>query len=252
LASGGVVLLEPGHSFTHCFWPAVDNYEPDVRAAVLHFLKPGFTFLDCGANIGYFSVLAGQRVEPGGRVIAIEANPVTYQLLKRNLKINDFGTAIHCALTSEPGKVELFMPRSGGDVYSSIRKGGLVRGNDVESFSVLGRTLDEVVASLQLERVNLVKIDIEGGELEVLRSASRIMRELRPVILCEYGTNTWPAFGATKESLLALIAERNYFVGVFDTIRKRVRRADSGIWDLPYINLILQPKENANDKAMPV
>src|SRR6266446_1618018 len=98
--SGGVLLLERGHSFTCCFWPAVDNYEPDVRAALLRFLKPDDTFLDCGANIGYFSVLAGGVVGSGGRVVAIEANPVTYRLLERNLKVNGWGVAVHCALTA--------------------------------------------------------------------------------------------------------------------------------------------------------
>src|SRR5215467_8450810 len=73
IPSGGVLLLERKHSFTHCFWPDVDQYEPDVRAALLHFLKPGDVFLDCGANIGYFSVLAGHLVGPEGQVIAIEA-----------------------------------------------------------------------------------------------------------------------------------------------------------------------------------
>src|SRR5207253_4151635 len=98
LPGGGLLLLEAGHSFTYCFWPGVDQYEPDVRAALRHFLKPGSVFLDCGANIGYFSVLAGGLVGPTGRVISVEANPVTLQRLQRNLAVNGFGTAVHCAL----------------------------------------------------------------------------------------------------------------------------------------------------------
>lgn len=245
LASGGVLLLERGHSFTYCFWPAVDGYEPDVRAALRHFLKPGDTFLDCGANVGYFSVLAGALVGPGGRVVAVEANPVTYDLLRRNLALNGFGTAVHCALTTSEGETELFTPREGGDVYSSLRKGGLVCGDDVETFRVAGRTLDEVVASLGLDRVDVLKIDIEGAELDVLRAAPRLMRESRPVIICEYGTNTWPAFGACAASLLAMLGERGYRAGLFDAVSRTVRPADGRVWDSHYANLILLPVERA-------
>lgn len=241
LASGGVLLLEPGHSFTHCFWPGVDKYEPDVRAALLHFLKLGDTFLDCGANIGYFSVLAGGVVGTGGRVVAVEANPVTFALLERNLEVNGCGIAVHCALTPVPGEVQLFVPRQGGDVYSSLRKGGLVNGDDIESIMVNGRTLDDVVLSLGIDRVDVLKIDIEGGELDVLRSASRLLREMRPVVVCEYGTNTWPAFGATAKGLLELLGQCGYIAGVFDSQRGVVVPVDHQVWKSPYVNLVLQP-----------
>ena len=138
LPNGGILLLEPRHSFTYCFYPGVDQYEPDVRAALQYFLKLGNTFIDCGANIGYFSVLANNLVGKAGKVISIEANPVTFSLLEANLKANNFGVPIHCALTNEAGEVELFMPTEGGDVYSSLRKGGLVNGESIQSFKVLG------------------------------------------------------------------------------------------------------------------
>ena len=56
LPTGGVLLLEPGHAFTGCFWPDVDRYEPEVCAFLRRVLKPGATFIDCGANVGYFSI----------------------------------------------------------------------------------------------------------------------------------------------------------------------------------------------------
>lgn len=84
LQNGGILLLEPEHSFTYCFYPGVDAYEPDVRMALQFLLKPGNTFIDCGANVGYFSVQAAQLVGNAGKVISIEANPLTYSLLERN------------------------------------------------------------------------------------------------------------------------------------------------------------------------
>ncbi len=244
LAGGGLLILEANHSFTNCFWPAVDDYEPDVRAALRHFLEPGATFVDCGANIGYFSVLAGHLVGPSGRVVAIEANPATRRLLETNLKANGLGVPVACALVAETGEVTLFVPREGGDVYSCLRTGGLVQGTEVEAIRVPGRTLDDVVSSMELDRLDLLKIDIEGGELDVLQSARHVLRYLRPVVVCEYGANTWPAFNATATQLLELLAQVDYSVGVFDVEGKRVLPVEDSVWDSPYANLILQPREN--------
>lgn len=240
LSTGGTLWLEPSHSFTTCFWPAVDQYEPDVRAALLHFLKPGATFVDCGANVGYFSVMAQQIVGSRGLVVSIEANPATFSLLERNLACNGDAIAINCALMSHAAETQLFVPRE-GDVYSSLRKGGLVGGEGVQTIRVTGRTLDQVAASLQLRRLDLLKVDIEGGELDVLRSATRVIRDLRPVVVCEYGTNTWPAFGATAEQLTILMREHDYSIGTYDVSRQVVVPAGPQVWNSAYANLVLMP-----------
>ena len=247
LAGGGRLWLHPGHSFTHCFWPAIDGYEPDVRTFIETFLRPGQTFLDCGANVGYFSIVAGHRVGPTGRVLAVEANPTTFGLLSDNLRLNGFGDGVHCALTNEPGDVTLHMSRAGGDVYSSLRREGINNGQDVESFVVPGRLLDDVLADRKIDRVDMVKVDIEGAELDVLRSAPRLMEIDRPLIICEYGMNTWPAFGASFEQLLAMLEVRNYAVGVFDTRARRVVPPGPELRQSAYANLILFPEERRGE-----
>jgi FkbM family methyltransferase len=243
LSNGGVLRLEPKHSFTHCFYPGVDQYEPDVRAALNFFLKTSDIFIDCGANVGYFSVLGNSLVGKTGKVISIEANPVTFSLLEANLKINHFGIPIHCALTNEAGEVELFMPTEGGDVYSSLRKGGLVKGKSIQSFKVLGRTLDDVVKELSLSKVDLVKIDIEGAELDVLKSASHLLSSFRPLVITEYGTNTWPKFGATSEDLKKLAEKHSYQLRIFNLKTKNLVPVKEETWLSGYANIILIPEE---------
>lgn len=241
LPSGGVLILEQHHSFTHALWPDIDHYEPDVRAAVSHFLKPGGTFVDCGSNVGYFSVLAGNLVGAVGRVYSIEANPVTFQLLERNLKANGFGIPVHCALVTNPGEVELFVPAK-GDVFSSLRKSeSFFQNQEVQSIKVRGRTLDEVLGSFGLEHVDVIKIDIEGGELDVLRSARVTLQKIRPLVICEYGTNTWPAFGATVEGLRGLLEQCNYSAWIFKD--DKLSPVQDKVWSMPYVNLILQPNK---------
>ena len=243
LPNGGVLRLEPRHSFTHCFYPGVDQYEPDVRGALQYFLKAGNTFIDCGANIGYFSVLANALVGKSGKVISVEANPVTFSLLETNLKTNGFGIPIHCALTSEKGELVLSMPTQGGDVYSSLRKGGLVKGESIQSFKVLGRSLDDLVHDLALTKVDLVKIDIEGAEMDVLRSATHLLSKFRPVVITEYGTNTWPNFGATSDDLKNLAQSYSYQLRIFDINNRNLTLIPQETWQSGYANVILIPEE---------
>jgi FkbM family methyltransferase len=244
LPTGGMLLLEPKHAFTGVFWPDVECYEPDVCRFLRYVLKPGGTFIDCGANVGFFSIQAGALVGDGGTVVAIEANPQTYKLLERNLRANNFGLPVHCALTSQTGEVELFVPGT-WDVYSSLRADSLVEGVADNSFKVKARTLDEVVEELALPRVDLVKIDIEGGEFDVLRSAPRLLGTLRPFIIMEYGLSTWPAFGVTGEDLKQLAKDFGYTINLFSVQKQRLIPVGDEIWDTNFINLVLAPKERA-------
>ncbi len=188
--------------------------------------------------------MAGALVGSTGKVISIEANPNAYELLERNLRRNNAGTPIQCALTSRTGEVELFMPTE-GDVYSSLLKGGLVQGDSVMSFKISGRSLDEVVGKLSLSRVDLVKIDIEGAEIDALSSAANCISKFRPVIIMEYGTNTWPAFGATSNDLKQISQRYGYVLRLFDPRRQTLTAIHDEFWSRPYANLILSPEGNS-------
>ena len=242
LPSGGTLLLDHKHAFTGCFWPDVERYEPDVRSFLQYALRPGDTFIDCGANVGYFSVQAGALVGSKGTVVAIEANPRTFKLLERNLLANQFGIPVHCALTSQKGEVELFMPRD-WDVYSSLRADGLVEGHADQSFKVAARTLDEVVGELALKQVDLVKVDIEGGELDVLRSAPHLLSSLRPLIITEYGVKTWGSFGVTHRDLRELARKFDYSLHLFDPQSLKLVNVSDDIWQRPFVNVVMMPDE---------
>jgi len=245
LSTGTRLLLEKEHSFTHCFWPDVDHFEPDVRAALRYFLKPGDTFVDCGANIGYWSVFAAGIVGEKGAVVSIEANPDTFKLLQRNLGINQFGEALNCAVTSKPGQFNLFVPREGGDVYSSLKIGGLVREAGTESYQVEGRTLDDIVTALSIKKIKLVKIDVEGAEMDVLRASGKILNDIRPILIVEYGMNTWPIFNSSAQDLQKFIAEKKYRCWLYNIEGQNLREPKQSDWDSPYTNLVLVPQELA-------
>ncbi|MDX6693587.1 MAG: hypothetical protein QOF02_1190 [Blastocatellia bacterium] len=244
LPTGGTLLLDHKHAFTGCFWPDVDHYEPDVSSFLQHALKPGDVFIDCGANVGYFSVMAGALVGSSGRVVSVEANPKTFKLLERNLRANHFGAAVHCALTSQSGSVELYMPKD-WDVYSSLRANGLVEGNADHSFTVKAQTLDAVVAEQALSKVDVVKIDIEGGEFDVLRSAPKLLADFRPSVITEYSINTWASFDVTHKDLKALAEEFKYSLRLFDPQAQQLTLVGEEVWQYPYANIIMLPDERA-------
>lgn len=244
LPTGGTLLLEHKHAFTGCFWPDVDHYEPEVRTFLQHALRPNDTFIDCGANVGYFSVMAGALVGLGGTVVAIEANPRTFKLLERNLRANGFGTPIHCALTSQTGEVELFMPQD-WDVYSSLRAEGLATGNPDHSFRVRAQTLDDVISQLKLSRVDVVKIDIEGGELDVLRSAPKLLSDFRPLIITEYGSHTWAGFEVSHGDLKELAQRFKYRLRLFDPQTRQLVSISDDVWHNLYVNVVMIPEERS-------
>jgi FkbM family methyltransferase len=244
LPTGGTLLLDHKHAFTGCFWPDVDHYEPDVRSFLQHALKPGDTFIDCGANVGYFSVMAGALVGSSGKVVSIEANPRTFKLLERNLEANRFGIPVQCALTSRTGEVELFMPQD-WDVYSSLRVEGLAAGNPDHSFMVKAQTLDQVVSTLALSKVDVVKIDIEGGELDVLRSAPKLLTDFRPLIITEYSVNTWTGFDVTHKDLKELARKFKYTLRLFDPHAQKLISISEDVWQHPYVNVVMMPEERS-------
>ncbi|MBD0326738.1 MAG: FkbM family methyltransferase [Pyrinomonadaceae bacterium] len=248
LPTGGTLLLEQHHAFTGCFWPDVDHYEPEVRTFLQDALRPNDTFIDCGANVGYFSVLAGALVGKGGTVVSIEANPITFKLLERNLQTNGFGTPIHCALTSQTGEVELFMPQD-WDVFSSLRVEGLATGNPDHSFRVKAQTLDDVVSKLKLARVDVVKIDIEGGELDVLRSAPKLLSDFRPLIITEYGSHTWAGFEVSHGDLKELAQQFKYSLRLFDPQTRKLIPISDDVWQNLYVNVVMIPEERSESSV---
>lgn len=249
--NGGTLLLEPKHSFTDCFWPGgSDYYEPEVRALLINSLRPGHTFIDCGANVGYFSVQATGLVGKSGTIVAIEPNPETFELLKRNLLANKSGIPINCAITSLNGQVELYIP-SDGDVYGSLRSDGLVKqSHTYRSVKVAARTLDEIVKALKLHRVDMIKIDVEGGELDVLNSATFVLDKFRPIVILEYGTNTWPSFGATPSGLRQLANRFGYAPRVFDMQKQEFVTIPDEIWSKTYVNLVLVPEKTGTSTSL--
>jgi FkbM family methyltransferase len=150
-------------------------WEPDISHWLQQHLQPGDVVLDVGANIGYFSLLAGACVGPAGRVIAFEAVPSIADMLERNVRRNGLPVDVRRTAAGDvPGSIEIFRS-SGRNLGRSGTSGGA--GTTSEGAVPVVRVADVVEHDLW-PRIRFVKIDVEGDERRVLRGLEPVLRAL--------------------------------------------------------------------------
>ena len=179
------VVLEAGTGQGQGLWCALAglDYEPELPIW-LGQLRKGAVVIDVGANIGAYALRAARQVGPSGRVIALEPLPETAQRLRRNIVRNRIGniTVVEAAAGDKEGEVDLYA----GDRQSSASMCHTGKG---ASHHVRMTTLDMLVMTQQLQRVDWIKMDIEGAEAIALRGAMDILAKFRPSILFENGSS---------------------------------------------------------------
>src|SRR5262245_31437303 len=143
------------------------TFERDERALVNAFVKPGMTVLDVGAHAGLYTMIAAKRACPGGRVIAFEPSSRERTRLERHLRINGLsGVTIEpVAIGAVDGEVDLYIVDTHQTGCNSLRR---VPGEHAAATRVPIRRLDAYAAEHGIDRVDFVKMDIEGGERDAL------------------------------------------------------------------------------------
>jgi FkbM family methyltransferase len=150
------------------------------------FLAPGMTVLDIGSHHGFYTLLASRKVGPQGRVIAVEASPRERERLRLHLRINRCKnvTVESRALGEAEGMAELYLVSGGETGCNSLRQPNVAQPTERVTVSV--ERLDCVLQEQNIDRVDLIKIDVEGAELSVLKGSHDLLgRRPRPVILIE-------------------------------------------------------------------
>lgn len=164
------------------------GYSLEEQALIASYLQPGDTFIDVGANIGVFSLMAAEKVGPTGSVVAFEPASDTSARLWENVELNGFEdriTILQCALADEKGELALF--DSDVEANDLGKRSFFQHGKAIETVPV--RVFDELVAdgTVVLNKpVGALKIDVEGAELLVLEGMRNFLKQHKPkVVLVE-------------------------------------------------------------------
>jgi FkbM family methyltransferase len=174
------------------------KYEPGMLLILEKFLRTGATFVDLGANEGYFTVIGAKRCGSRGCVVAIEPQYRLLPVITENLRLNEVKWAVvmNVAVTDTPGTVTIHLSADtntgGSGLYRRTKY--LLPIRQIEAM-----TLAEIFDEAQLAHVDLLKVDVEGSEYEILLGSREIFRqarvralalELHPKILADRGKDS--------------------------------------------------------------
>jgi FkbM family methyltransferase len=180
-------------------------WEPHVTQEIRRLLMPGTAFVDIGANIGYFTLLAASLVGTAGRVMAVEPNPDNCELIVKSVRVNGFNNVqvYPYAVAEKEQQFVLGVDGSNSGIFEVEQ--GIGHSGPV----VQAKTLDELLKDEP--RIDLIKIDIEGAEVRALMGMFQVLQRHRPVIFTEF----FPVLlqrhsGATAEEYLQGLRQFGY------------------------------------------
>jgi FkbM family methyltransferase len=180
-------------------------YGWDVRELrfLRRFLQPGMTVLDIGAHHGLYAILASHLVGSTGRVFAFEPSPRITRRLRWHLALNGARQVEvePCAVAASKSRMELFIPTRGVDTIASLRLPQLSQGR-ARSVMVDVVALDDFIAARQVASIDLIKLDVEGAEMDVLAGAREVMQRTKPCWLFEALDSTAESWGNSGRTLV--------------------------------------------------
>lgn len=148
------------------------------------YLKPGMNIIDVGANFGYYTLLFSDAVGPSGSVIAVEPNPDTLTLLRETVALNGMQSRTQIvphALGARRGRALLFMPEGEPKNTLLVTHAELPGGHTIEVETL---TIDDITRSSP--KIDLVKIDAEGAEIDIIIGMGELIARDRPAIALEF------------------------------------------------------------------
>jgi FkbM family methyltransferase len=215
------------------------NFEPTEREFVNHFLRPGDFFVDVGANIGLFTLIAASRVGPTGKVIAFEPTSKTYERLLANIRLNRLGNVdcVRSALSDHAGELELVQSVDGFDAWNSFA--GPTEGQNTARERVDVIEWDSYAEAQRLSgKVTMMKIDVEGWESKVLVGGREMLsRPDSPVLQVEFTDEAAQAAGSSCRALYEFLESLGYRMYVYDSNRRTLAQDDLRD-SYPYANLL--------------
>ncbi|MDX6615649.1 MAG: hypothetical protein QOD60_740 [Solirubrobacterales bacterium] len=190
-----------------------ENYEPEI-GYVDRALQPGMVFVDGGANLGVYTVIASNAVGDGGRVLSFEPGNDAYERLSVNVAANTATnvSARQAALSDSSGLAPLYHTAGHSVSYSLAPDDA----GDTSSEQVKTVTIDEVMAEEGLDRLDFVKLDVEGSEELALRGAAESLTRFRPVVMFETLSEAAISSDLSRDGAWNYLADLDYEFFIVD------------------------------------
>lgn len=212
LPNGSRILVPKGGSGALIYYQGTS--EPETIKLILDYLKPGMVFWDIGAHIGEFTILAARAVGENGRVHAFEPNPEIFEIMKKNVRMNNLENVIlnPVAVTDQEGDLEM-------ELYEEPSLSRL-RSHSHKPMDELRKIIKVETVSLDSYSENyrnpdVIKIDVEGAELNVLRGMKRILQETAdetPKVFFEFNPINYSNYGHDRSKLLSFMKEFGFSI----------------------------------------
>jgi FkbM family methyltransferase len=212
------MLLDP-EDLVPRFILETGKWEPISVGIVTGHLGAGATFIDVGADIGYYSLKAAAFVGAQGHVIAVEPNPETIKVLQTNLAASDAKTVVVApvACSETEGTLDLYAAAEANTGETSFSKANASQAGTVAKvYKVRTRPLDDIVQESGVTRVDAIKIDVEGAEYLVLKGAQQTLDRFHPVVLVELVEHQLQAMGTSSAQVRELLRAHGYREGRHD------------------------------------
>jgi FkbM family methyltransferase len=178
-------------------------------------VPPGGVFFDIGANIGYYSLTLANGLQKRCQVHAFEPTPATYERLRRHIEWNGMAQAIEAhqlALSDTSGTANL--------IQRADNSGASRLGVDAQGVAVPVTTLDRFCDERGINRLDAIKIDVEGYEARVLRGGQSTISRLKPALIVEFWTTGLARADATVDELADLL--RSFGYKLYKPVRDRL------------------------------
>lgn len=178
-------------------------WEPFETSLLLALLRPGHVFLDVGANLGYFSLLAASVVGDQGRVFSFEPDPANYRLLLANAALNHLDhriTAVAAALAEDNGSGHLYLSED------NLGDHQVYRGDEPRSRVPITLYRGSEYLAGKLQRLDLVKVDTQGSEYQVISGLMPLLRNFKPRLMVELTPHSLRLAGNSGRALIELLA----------------------------------------------
>jgi FkbM family methyltransferase len=201
------------------YWTGFHEYR---ELLFLHdFLRSDMVLLDIGANIGEYSIFAAKRLTQG-KVVAFEPVPALRKMLDENIELNQFTNVIvkPFGLSDEVGSFPIYFVGENENEGQATFFPGLLQNQ--RSVKAELKKLDDEWDQLSLNRLDFIKMDIEGSELKALQGAQNVIARFRPLVMLEVSEVTYQAAGYSLKDVSDFFEPMNYLPFAVDKMGKLI------------------------------